>query len=74
VSHLRSSERLTLILCAGAVSGPRNTIVKVFDSKFRPKQVRDLNLPMTPVAAARPNPAVEEAMGLHEVEQQLVAA
>jgi hypothetical protein len=31
------------------VSGPRNTIVKIFDSKFRPKQVRDLNLSMGPV-------------------------
>ena len=57
---------------AGAVSGPRNTIVKVFDSKFRPKQVRDLNLPMTPAVAAQPKP-VEEAKDDH-VEQQSVAA
>jgi hypothetical protein len=47
----------------GAVSGPRNTIVKVFDSKFRPKQVRDLDLPMTPVVAGQPAPAEEAKVG-----------
>jgi hypothetical protein len=53
------------------VSGPRNTIVKVFDSKFRPKQVRDLNLPMTPAVAAQAKPA-EEAKDGHV--EELVAA
>jgi len=48
-----------ILVVNGAVSGPRNTIVKIFDSKFRPKQVRDLNLPTKP-AVVRPTP-VEDA-------------